>query len=110
MSHFCANTCVSASFGFGDFFWLHVKVQASVLYHESFCLDNEEEKYNPHQKGHCTVKEASITAQTLKVQNLIILHTEDNDLKNRKKLYTSESKKYFNGNVYVPNDLDIIEI
>jgi ribonuclease Z len=80
------------------------------LIHESFCLDNEEEKYKPHQKGHCTVKEASITAQTLKVQNLIILHTEDNDLKHRKKLYTSESRKYFNGNVYVPNDVDIIEI
>ena len=44
------------------------------------------------------------------MQNLIILHTEDNDLKNRKKLYTSESRKYFNGNVYVPNDLEIIEI
>ena len=80
------------------------------LIHESFCLDNEEEIYKSHQKGHCTVKEASITAQTINAKNLIILHTEDNDLKNRKKLYTNEAKTFFNGNIYVPNDLEVIEL
>lgn len=80
------------------------------LIHESFCLDNEEEIYKSHQKGHCTVKEASITAQTINAKNLIILHTEDNDLKNRKNLYTNEAKKFFSGNVFVPNDLETIEI
>lgn len=80
------------------------------LIHESFCLDNEEEVYSPHQKGHCTVKEASITAQTINAKNLVILHTEDNDLSNRKKRYTNEAKVYFNGNIYVPNDLEVIEI
>lgn len=80
------------------------------LIHESFCLDNEEDIYQAHQKGHCTVKEASIIAQTTNAKNLIILHTEDNDLKNRKKSYTSEAKKHFNGNVFVPNDLEIIKL
>ena len=80
------------------------------LIHESFCLDDEEEIFKSHQKGHCTVKEASITAQTINAKNLIILHTEDNNLKNRKKLYTKEAKSYFNGNVYVPNDLEVIII
>jgi len=80
------------------------------LIHESFCLDNEEEMYKSHQKGHCTVKEASITAQIINAKNLIILHTEDNDLKNRKKLYTNEAKKYYAGNIFVPTDLETIEI
>ena len=80
------------------------------LIHESFCLDNEEEIYKSHQKGHCTVKEASITAQTINAKNLIILHTEDNDLKNRKQSYTNEAKMYFKGNVFVPDDLEVIKI
>lgn len=80
------------------------------LIHESFCLDIEKEKYKPHQKGHCTVKEASITAQAINAKNLIILHTEDNDLKNRKKLYTNEAKTYFEGKVFVPNDLETIKL
>lgn len=80
------------------------------LIHESFCLDSEKEEFKPHQKGHCTVKEASITANTLNVKNLILVHTEDNDLKNRKKSYTNEAKKYFGGNVFVPDDLEVIEL
>lgn len=31
-------------------------------------------------------------------------------LENRKRLYTEESKQYFNGNIYVPDDLDVIEL
>ena len=80
------------------------------LIHESFCLDCEAEKYKPHAKGHCTVKEASVIAQQLNVKNLIILHTEDNNLKKRKKLYTKEAKTYFKGKVFVPNDLETIRL
>ena len=80
------------------------------LIHESFCLDSDEISDKAHLTGHCTVKEASITAQKINAKNLIILHTEDNDLKNRKKLYTNEAKLYFDGSVYVPDDLEIIEI
>ena len=80
------------------------------LIHESFCLDSEKETLRAYQTGHCTVKDASITAQKLNAKNLIILHTEDNDLLNRKNLYTNEAKEYFEGNVYVPNDLETIEI
>ena len=80
------------------------------LIHEGFCLDREKDIYKAYQTGHCTVKEASITAQKINTKNLIILHTEDNDLSQRKKLYTNEAKKYFNGNVFVPNDLETIEI
>ena len=80
------------------------------LIHESFCLDSEKDTYKAHQTGHCTVKEASITAQTINAKNLILLHTQDNDLKNRKYYYTNEAKIYFNGNVLVPDDLETINL
>ena len=80
------------------------------LIHESFCLDDDENHYKAHQKGHCTVKEASVTAQKVNAENLIIVHTVDSDLENRQTLFTNESKNYFNGNVFVPNDLDVIDI
>lgn len=80
------------------------------LLHESFCLESEEEKFKAHYKGHCTVREAAENATRIGAKNLLVWHTEDNDLANRKRLYTQEAKKYFKGNVYVPEDLDVIEI
>ena len=80
------------------------------LLHESFCLDGDKTNYKPHEKGHCTVKEASIIASSLNPKNLILWHTEDNDLGNRKELYTKEAKEYYNGNIYVPNDLEVIDL
>jgi len=80
------------------------------LIHESFCLDCEEAIYQPHQKGHCTVKEASITAEVINAKKLILLHTQDNNLIDRKSLYTQEAKKYFSGNIFVPNDLETINL
>lgn len=44
------------------------------------------------------------------MKNLILYHASDNDLENRKRLYTEEAKQYFNGNIYVPDDLDVIEL
>jgi ribonuclease Z len=80
------------------------------LIHESFCLDKDDHIFKSHQKGHCTVKEAAITAEKINAKNLIIVHTEDTDLKNRKENYTKEAKEYFSGNVFVPNDLEVIEL
>lgn len=80
------------------------------LLHESFCLDSEETIFNAHLKGHCTVKEAGQIAESLGVENLIIVHTEDNDLKNRRALYTKEAASEFGGNIFIPNDLDVLNI
>ena len=74
------------------------------------CLDSEADIYKPYEKMHSTVKTASQIAESLNIKNLVLYHSDDNDLKNRKKLYTEESKKYFSGNVYVPDDLDVIEL
>ncbi len=42
------------------------------------------------------------------LKNLILYHTEDFYKEQRKELYKKKTKKYFNGNVIVPNDLEII--
>lgn len=80
------------------------------LLHEAFCVDSEAHIFKPYDKDHATAKSAGITAQKLKIKNLILWHTEDKDLENRKEKYTKEAKKNFDGNVIVPNDLDIIEL
>ena len=41
---------------------------------------------------------------------MIIYHTEDKNIENRKKLYTDEGREFFSGNIIVPDDLDIIEL
>ena len=80
------------------------------LLHEAFCMDSEAEIFKPYEKMHSTVKTASEIAESLNVKNLVLYHASDNDLKNRKRLYMEEAKEYFKGNVYVPDDLDSIEL
>lgn len=80
------------------------------MLHEAFCLFSQADIYKPYEKQHSTAKDASILANELNVKNLILYHTEDNNIKDRKILYSNEAKKYFSSNVYVPNDLEVIEI
>lgn len=80
------------------------------LMHEAFCLYSEADKFKPYEKHHSTVKEACQLAQSLNVPNLILYHTEETHGVNRKALYTEEGKKYFCGNLFVPNDLEVFEI
>ena len=80
------------------------------LTHEAFCLYSEAERFRPYEKNHSTVKDACETAQSLNAKNLILYHTEDSDLPHRKERYTSEAKQYFNGNIFVPDDLETIDL
>jgi len=80
------------------------------ILHESFCLDKDKDIFNPHEKGHSTVKDASITAEKIKAKNQVLFHTVDNDLDNRKIDYSNEASKYFSGKTFVPNDLELIII
>ena len=73
------------------------------------CLDTEENIFHAYEKHHSTAKSVAIVMNKLGVKNLILYHTEDTH-KNKKELYTKEAQAYFDGNVIVPNDLDIIEI
>ena len=81
---------------------------ADWLLHDALCMESEADIYKPHEKMHSTVKTASEIATSLNVKNLVLYHANDKYLENRKRLYTEEAKQYFNGNIYVPNDLDVI--
>lgn len=78
------------------------------LIHEAFCLKKEEDIFRPYEKNHSTVVDACKIAEEFNVKNLVLYHTEDKNLKNRKELYLSEGEKFYNGNLYVPNDLEEI--
>lgn len=80
------------------------------LMHEAFCLYSEAEEFNPYDKHHTTVKEACETAQKLGIPNLILYHTEDKNIRCRKERYTREGENYYQGNLYVPDDMEVLEI
>lgn len=80
------------------------------LFHEAFCLYRDREIYRPYEKHHATVKEACEDGEKLGAKNLILYHTEDRNLKDRKKLYTEEGCQYYHGNLIVPEDLERIEL
>ena len=77
---------------------------------EAFCLYVDREIFKPYEKYHSTVKDEAETAEKFNVKNLILWHTEDRDLAHRKEKYTKEAQQYFKGNIFVPNDLEEIEI
>lgn len=80
------------------------------LFHEAFCLYSQADIFKPYEKNHSTVKDAAELAQSLHVQNLLLYHSEDKNIKRRKELYTAEGKQYFTGGLYVPEDMEEIEL
>ena len=80
------------------------------LLSEAFCLYADRDRFKPYEKHHSTVKEACETAAGLQVKHLILYHTEDKNMAQRKVNYQKEARQYFSGPVYVPDDLDVIEM
>lgn len=80
------------------------------LLHEAFCLYSQADIFKPYEKHHSTAKDAGKLASELGVKNLLLYHTEDRNITNRKELYTREARETFEGNIYVPDDLEIIEL
>lgn len=78
--------------------------------HEAFCLDADKDIFKPYEKKHSTVKYVCERFNGLNIKNLILYHTEDTHPNDKDILYTNEAKEYFDNNVIVPKDLDIIEI
>ena len=88
---------------------MHAYAQDSKwLLHEAFCLHSQADIYKPYEKSHSTVKDACLAAQELHVENLLLYHTVDKYMGNRKDLYLAEGKQYFQGNIYVPEDLELL--
>ena len=61
---------------------------ADWLLHEAFCLYRDREIFKPYEKFHATVKEACENGAALGIKNLVLYHTEDKHLEERKVLYT----------------------
>ena len=80
------------------------------LLHEAFCLYSEADIFNPYKKHHSTVKDACEHAEQLNIENLLLYHTEDKNIKNRRELYLAEGKKYYKGNLCIPDDLDMLHL
>lgn len=83
--------------------------KATWLMHEAFCLYSQKDIYKPYEKHHSTVKDACQIADELQVENLILYHTEDHNIHHRKQLYGQEGAD-FKGNLYIPDDLETIQL
>lgn len=80
------------------------------LLHEAFCLYEDRDKFQPYEKHHSTVKDACQLAESMQIPNLILWHTEDKTLPTRKPRYTQEGAPYYHGNLYIPDDGEIIDL
>jgi len=75
---------------------------------KAFCTFNDREILRPYEKSHSTALDAAVTAEQLRVKNLILYHTEDRTLATRRQKYTAEASTKFSGKIIVPNDLEKI--
>lgn len=78
------------------------------LLHEAFCLYRDRDIFKPYEKHHSTVKDACQLAQQLNIPNLVLWHTEDKDIAHRQENYQKEGLAFYTGNLYVPQDQDIL--
>ncbi len=77
---------------------------------EAFCLYADRDVFKPYEKHHSTALDAGRLAEDLGVKSLVLYHTEDTDLTGRKARYAAEAKTVFGGNVFVPDDLDVLAL
>ena len=85
-------------------------VGADWMMCEAFCLYADRDTFKPYEKCHSTALDAGKLAEELGVKNLILYHTEEKTLANRKENYTREAAENFKGRIFVPNDLEVIEL
>ena len=85
-------------------------VGADWMMCEAFCLYADRDTFKPYEKCHSTALDAGKLAEELGVKNLVLYHTEEKTLANRKENYTRESAENFKGRIFVPDDLEVIEL
>ena len=85
-------------------------VGADWMMCEAFCLYADRDTFKPYEKCHSTALDAGKLAEELGVKNLILYHTEEKTLANRKENYTREAAESFKGRIFVPDDLEVIEL
>lgn len=93
---------------------------ADYLMHEAFHLATQKPGMpgkmpmpggkGPGKMGHSTVKEAAGYGKSLGVKTMILVHGTDSGLLTRKQDYIHEAQQVFDGELYAPNDFDVIEL
>ena len=81
---------------------------AQWLLCEAFCMQAHADVFKPYEKHHSTVADAARLAAQLGAEHLVLWHTEDRHYAQRKALYSAEARQYYAGDLYVPDDLDVI--
>lgn len=84
--------------------------RADWLMCEAFCLYKDRDVFKPYEKFHSTARDAGAVAAELGVKNLLLYHTEDKTLATRRTEYAREAAQSFKGNIFVPDDLETIDI
>ena len=85
-------------------------VGADWMMCEAFCLYADRDTFKPYEKCHSTALDTGKLAEELGVKNLILYHTEEKTLANRNENYTREAAENFKGRIFVPDDLEVIEL
>lgn len=81
-----------------------------MLLHEAFCLYRDKDIYKPYEKHHSTALDAGKIASKLGAKQLVLWHSEEDTYENKKELYTKEAQDAFDGEIFVPQDLEIITL
>ncbi len=79
------------------------------LLHEAFCLHQDADIYHPYEKHHSTVRDVCEMAQRMGVKNLLLYHTVDAALESRRQRFLQEGQQHFEGAIFVPKDLEVLE-
>ncbi len=82
---------------------------AKWLFSEAYCLYADRDTYKPYERSHVTSLDVGNIARDMNVQNLLIYHTEDYG-PDRRALMTQEAGSVFSGNIFVPEDMETVEL
>ena len=108
----CYNTCFVIEDN-GQYFMVDGGGGSTILHqlkHAGYDWMDMRHIFDPYEKHHSTVKDACELAEKLNIRNLLLYHTEDKNLDARKKLYLEEGSCYYHGNLFIPDDLESVEL
>ena len=83
---------------------------ADWVLHECFYTSEKNKITELVSKVHSTVEDVCKKMNQLEIKNLILWHTLDYEIETRKQRFLAEGKDFFDGNLYVPDDLDVIDL
>lgn len=85
--------------------------KSKYLIHNALLSDLYENFWiDAHHIGHSTVADAAKRATAAGVSDLILFHAHRGDGPERKAQFCADAARFFNGNIYVPDDLEIITL